>query len=361
MKYTLLLAIWLFHSNVVHAQSDQLPQSVINDYAYNLYSSYKYNDDVKATMYHMLRRIDPRLSMIDIEVGMESLVSDKNFREATFKVWTDRYGTNRDLLIAQFTGLGMSARNASILIEYIVKPIEKRRAEERKQREIEAEKQRIRDEAEDKRREQERQRLIAKENRLREKTYNLNEQHNSFNIESFKQLLLSNLEQQLISKKGLTNEITIEDHYNYFYRDIPSKINSGTGKLTPMNNSKNILPIVSNALPRPLFEVEGIQVPVEIAIDSIKIHYYRGVTEVKMKNNKVSFKKPVPNKIIQQALTKALKGKPNGRYTVPYALGTIDQHEFGTIEIPEKQEKKKNYTGTLIGLGVVVAALIFGS
>ncbi|HEY0055198.1 MAG TPA: hypothetical protein VGB63_07575 [Pedobacter sp.] len=133
LTVTLLLLVLSFN---VFAQSP-LSKLVINDYSTAAYGEYKYgNGTMVALIQTNLRKSG--YSMMDIEIGMERLGTDRKFLELTFEALYNHIRIEQ-MLFANLMGIGMRAGNAKTLAEYIhAKYSAKERAQEVKEREEKA-------------------------------------------------------------------------------------------------------------------------------------------------------------------------------------------------------------------------------
>jgi TonB family protein len=109
----------LLFCNQLYGQSNSLPQSAINEYAARMRFAHERSDHFKYAIFHGLKQEYPYLSVADVLTGMESLSTNSEFREMTFKMWYNRYGAKKDLLMSELINIGMEAKNAQVIIDYI--------------------------------------------------------------------------------------------------------------------------------------------------------------------------------------------------------------------------------------------------
>lgn len=119
-KGILLMCLFLSSHQMLSAQQKlELPQSVIRDYALNMYREFSWGKDALRAMIFLSLR-SQGYSDGDILRGMEKLDINKDFRKSTYRAWYRRVGGSGNFLMINLTSIGMSAQNASILSNYII-------------------------------------------------------------------------------------------------------------------------------------------------------------------------------------------------------------------------------------------------
>lgn len=240
--------------------------------------------------------------------------------------------------------------------------------------EQEAEAKKIREEEEQK----------QKEKEIKSKTYNLKE----FDIEkyhSFENSLRHSLLNHLKSNTSFPDFNQIENQnekffvfkntYSAYFKLVDySKESTNYGNLTVVgskdvrsenkftlvsgdDNSCQFLKYSSHSLPTIVYK--GYTVMTEANIENITVDYTKGITNVKIKNGVVVYKKHLPPTDIQSLLSEKLKNEPNGLYQVKYEVGQVMGDSFVTTEKTKiKSIAGKILKSTAIVL-LVVGALLF--
>jgi|GEM_PF-1617959 len=127
-----------------------------------------------------------------------------------------------------------------------------------------------------------------------------------------------------IPNQGETRIVTTMDGTRYVSRNIKAELIEGTDEKCSLFTYASIKP--------PKLEIEGFEVNTITKFDNVKIDFTRGITEVKITNGNVSFKKYKPEIDLQPILIEKLKEKSNGKYKVKYEIGNIIDYEVRNIE-----------------------------
>ena len=117
MKKTLLLFVVLFFGISGYSQSD-IPKDISNEFGYAFIDNYKYgNGNTRVFVMNNLQR--KGYNQIDIDVIVESIISNKKNREIVLQVFADFF-SNREYLYANLRSLGISAASSKYLTDYIL-------------------------------------------------------------------------------------------------------------------------------------------------------------------------------------------------------------------------------------------------
>lgn len=81
----------------------------------------------------------------------------------------------------------------------------------------------------------------------------------------------------------------------------------------------------------PTIKVQGYEVMTEAFLDNVKIDFIRGITTVKVKNEKVSFVRDEPPVDLQEKIVARVKNLHKGKYLVTYEIGEIMGDEISDI------------------------------
>ncbi len=223
-----------------------------------------------------------------------------------------------------------------------------------------------------------------KENEIKSKTYDLKEFDNA-KYQTFVNSLSYSLTKQLKSNSSFPDFIQIEKQnekyfrfnntYSAYFKLVDySKESTNYGNLNVVgskdvrsenkftlvsgdDNSCQFLKYSSHTLPTITYK--GYTVMTEANVENITVDYSKGITNVKIKNGSVIYKKHLPPTDIQSLLSEKLKSETNGLYQVKYEVGQVMGDSFViTQKTKIKSTAMKILKPTAIVL-VVVGALLF--
>lgn len=100
--------------------SKKLSLKTINDFSEVWYENHKYGKDIiKMISFNAWRSLG-KSSIIDMEIAIEQLNTESNFREALYNQIIKMNGCNNEMLFAQLNSIGMSAITAKELSSYMI-------------------------------------------------------------------------------------------------------------------------------------------------------------------------------------------------------------------------------------------------
>ena len=336
MKKTFLFSFWIFIISNSLGQTNELPQSVITEFAYHFKYFFKYgsSDLLKSEIYTAGRRAGYSVDQVDIL--MENLETSSIGRELVFMATYELSYRHYDFVYANLKSLDMKASTTATIAKYISSKygaLYKKIAEEEQQKELkrkeEIEKQR---KAEELRKKEEEERRKKKQAEIQSKTYDLKE----IAPDDYKKVLESqrggikfyfSMPNILIPsfdelKKSKNKFVRFKNEYNVTY-EIVNVEEPALMKATSISGTDStckLLQVCSIDIPTGV--VEGYEVKTKCSFDA-NIDFTRGVTKVKVKNGKVSFKESIPERDIEDRLTSELINLPDGNYVIKFELGEI--------------------------------------
>lgn len=158
---------------------------------------------------------------------------------------------------------------------------------------------------------------------------------------------------------------SLEDHSRESV-DYGYVIQAGTRDIKPKVNVKLVSGTDTNvdlfrkaSIRIPTIEIEGYEVMTKASFDSITIDFARGITEVKIKNGIVSFKKDIPENYTQIQIMEKLKSENNGRYLVKYEIGAIMGESILNVEIEKTKSNGAKVLRTVAGAVLIIGILVF--
>jgi hypothetical protein len=220
-----------------------------------------------------------------------------------------------------------------------------------------------------------------KEKEIKSKTYDLE----TYDTAKYK-LFVNNLQQSLLEslksnssfpdwykiEKENQKNFTFKNTYSAHYKlvdysresvDYGSYIEAGSNdvrsenKFTLITGDDNSCNFLINASPSlPTINYQGYTVMTEAKVYNIIVNYTKGITNIKIKNGVVMFKKYLPSAGVQSILTDKLKNEPNGLYQLKYEVGQAMGDNFVTIE----KQKMKSVAGKILIItgSILVAASV---
>jgi hypothetical protein len=106
-----------------------------------------------------------------------------------------------------------------------------------------------------------------------------------------------------------------------------------TEQFTLLSGTDNSFSFIKSvAPPLPKIYIKGITVGPEATIIGLSISYTKGITNVKIKNGLITYKKFPPSEDMQHMLSEKLKTENNGTYYIKYEVGNVMSQSFITIE-----------------------------
>lgn len=162
--------------------------------------------------------------------------------------------------------------------------------------------------------------------------------------------------------------------YNVYFKIQPNYASNPIEGSTVQSQSKNINIVkkielakgtdddlkvfksVSIALPT--IKIEGYDVMTDATFDNIKVDFARGLTVVKINDEKVDFVKHIPDSDLQDAIIKKIKANPKGKYLVRYEISDV----LGEMHVKTETEKIKNNLGKVLQAGggiVLLGGIIY--
>ncbi len=225
----------------------------------------------------------------------------------------------------------------------------------------------------------------AKEKEIKSKTYNLEEYDNA-KYNSFVNDLRNSLIERLKSNSSFPDYYKIEQEsqkyfrfqntYSAYYKlvdysresvDYGYYIAAGSNdvrsenKFTLISGDDNSCQFIKYASPSlPTLNYKGYSVMTEATVNNITVDYVKGITNVKVKNGVVTYKKYLPPTDIQSLISEKLKSEPNGLYQVKYEVGQVMGDTFVTTEktkIKSTAGKILKTTGTILLVGAILIFL----
>jgi hypothetical protein len=225
----------------------------------------------------------------------------------------------------------------------------------------------------------------AKEKEIKSKTYNLQE-YDSTKYISFVNSLRYSLLERLKSSSSFPDFYKIEQEsqkyfrfqntYSAYYKlvdysresvDYGYYIAAGSNdvrsenKFTLVSGDDNSCQFIKYASPKlPTINYKGYTVMTEATVNNITVDYVKGITNVKIKNGVVTYKKYLPPTDIQSLISEKLKSEPNGLYQVKYEVGQVMGDSFVTTEktkIKSTAGKILKTTGTILLIAGVLLIL----
>lgn len=227
---------------------------------------------------------------------------------------------------------------------------------------------------------------LIREKEIKSKIYDLKE----FSPENYRQTLLSQRRAILNYFKNTNNFPSYEsiskektkykrfqNVYNVNYKLIDNRTESqnygsgiilGSGSIKSEMNATLIsgtdenLSLLKNApIMIPRIYVEGVEVMTEATINNLKVDYTRGLTEIKINNGDIKFKKFIPEEDLQKTIASKIKNESKGRYLVKYEVSDIMGEKEVSIETEKIPRKGVKALNTVAGVAIIGALLYFGS
>jgi hypothetical protein len=224
-----------------------------------------------------------------------------------------------------------------------------------------------------------------KEKEIKSKTYDLKEYDNS-KYNSFVNNLRNSLIERLKSNSSFPDYYKIEQEsqkyfrfkntYSAYYKlvdysresvDYGYYIAAGSNdvrsenKFTLVSGDDNSCQFIKYASPSlPTISYKGYTVMTEASVENITVDYTKGITNVKIKNGVVTYKKHLPPTDIQSLISEKIKSEPNGLYQVKYEVGQVMGDSFVTTEntkIKSTAGKILKTTGTILLVGAILIFL----
>ncbi len=119
MKTKIITSLLLLLLSTTSLLSQEINKSVRNDFCTNALLHYWYgNDTFKAVMIFAARNNGAN-SIQEIEIQIEDLCNNIQLQEEFFKLVNSKGGSD-DFKFLEFHGIGMTAKNAKILTDYVV-------------------------------------------------------------------------------------------------------------------------------------------------------------------------------------------------------------------------------------------------
>ncbi|MBA4283864.1 MAG: hypothetical protein C0432_06200 [Candidatus Puniceispirillum sp.] len=227
---------------------------------------------------------------------------------------------------------------------------------------------------------------LIKENEIKSKIYDLQE----YSPNQYKQTLLTQKGAILNFFKNTNNFPSYESFlkekikykrftnvYNVNYRLIDNRTESqnygsaivlGSGSIKSEMNAtlvsgtdKDLRLLRSASIMIPRIYIEGVEVMTEATINNLKVDFTRGLTEVKINNGDVKFKKYSPEEDLQSVIANKIKEESNGRFLVKYEVSEIMGEREVKVETEKIARKGIKVLNTVGGIAVLGALLYFGS
>lgn len=360
MKKTVLL-ILLFLSSQGYAQT-KLPQLVINEYANQCYYHSKYGTDAFRAFFYRGMQGQGYYSISAIDIGIENLKTDHEFREASFRAWYQFTGSNENFLYENLKGIGIRASSANILTNYIITKSEleysKQKEAERKQEIAQEKKQKIEEQKQEIVRKKLEAERIEKEKRLQSRVYDL-ATTNDKEYAKYKGVLISELK-SYIKNKPIENNNKISDLYTYTFTNQVNNIVVYTEKISSTNNSSLFNSFKIQTPPN--LQLENISIPIKFTVSDINLELREGTTKIKIKGGqKVKFLDKNANNLDKKLLKDSLDSFSKGTYLIKYRFGKINNDSLNEVE--ELLIKKPNNSwliypllgGLLVGVAYLEA------
>lgn len=354
MRNKLFLLFALF-TTFSHAQNHALPKIVRDDFCSIAKTNFEYGTDAfKVWMFQSATAIGMR-TIVDIENAVESIDKHRNLQEEFFKN-IYRIGGSRNFIFMQFRSIGMNAKNAQILADYIIEKYSKVKSENVAD---DIDQNRINEQAEQKKIE------------ITSKTYDLQEYDTAaYNqvIKSMKSNIKKYLESSSLERFTVNseNKFRFTNSYNAYFRledhsrpsqSIGNVVYAGSDDirqkkeiklLCGTDSSCSLFNHISVYIPK--IQIEGFEVMTEAHIKNISIDYAKGISIVKVKNGKVKFLESMPDTDLIEALNNEIRNKNNGKYYVRYRYINI----MGEKSIQTEFEKKTVRIGFKTGIALVL-------
>ena len=134
MKTLITIFLVAFSSFDSYCQKPAVSKEILNDFCTSFYYKYAYekNENLQSMAYLTGNRIG--YGLVDIEIAIEELGKNGTFREELFRTFADNSTHDQELLTLNFISIGMKAKNAKalsqyILDKYIVDPVKESRPE----------------------------------------------------------------------------------------------------------------------------------------------------------------------------------------------------------------------------------------
>lgn len=333
MKRTLLIAL-IFISLKSYSQS-KLPQSAINEYANQVYYHSNYGTDAFKAFFYRGMMVQGYHEKYKIDMGIENLISDYKFREASFKAWYQLTGSNKNLLYENLKSIGISASSANALVNYIISKREleiiKQKELERKQDIISEKEQIIEQQKQEIIRKKQEAARREKERTLQSKIYDLSAFDHSEYVK-YKDLLISDLK-LYIKNKPIESNLKVHDTYKYIFSNREFNVSEFTENISSVNNQNPLLFSSFKIKAVPNKQIDDVQVPVKFEVSDINLDFVEGITTLKIKGNeKVKFLNDEMDDMSKKTLLENLHTFRKGTYKVTYRFGKINDDSLNQLE-----------------------------
>lgn len=357
MKKLLLLIIVSTISLTVLGQS-KLNQNAINEYCYYINQQFNYgNDGMKSLIYVSVRERMPSASLAEIEIAIENMKTNVSVREASLKYWT-KVAPNEDLLYANLKSIGISAVSSNTLAKYIISkygynPENNEPNKIKTKGEIALEKRKIleEEEAERKQKEVEKKQKLEEEriNKIRSITY----LPDSITYKSYKETALKYLK-QTISRFKTNENVDVEAEYEYSFMNYPNSIELSTEKVVLTRGKDLGIFRTFRTYMQPSYLVEGVYVPVQFKVSNISVKYCSGITQIKLKKDKIEYADANLSEHIKNFISQNFKETENGIYEVKYTFGNLNDLNINSFD----QKFIKKSGSWLLKSGLIAGSLL---
>ncbi len=340
-----ILLITLLFISIKGSSQSKLPQSAINDYSEQVYYHYNYGTDAfKVFFFRGMRNMGYHESY-RIDMGIENIANDYKFREASFKAWYKFLAPNSNHLYLNLRSIEISPTNAHIIAEYIMK---KYGSEDRRQR-TEKEKQEKVDQLN---REKQEKIKTEKVKLLRSEIYNLSDLNHEGYLR-YKDSLINKIT-YIIKNHSSTEHQDFKSIYSYNFSNLPGEINLYTEELVLKNGNKiNFLNSFKIKDP-PIDFKDDIQVPITFNASDININFKNGITQIKFKKSKITFKDETLDSQTKDFIKSNFDGVENGIYEVDYVFGNVNEKNFDML----KQKFIKKSGSWILQTGLIAGGLL---